>query len=58
MSAGSQASRLLRLYSTADERGYIATDFLVCLTVKCNRDGCDLQFLLQKKIVPPVPLVP
>jgi hypothetical protein len=31
----------MRLYSTANERGYISTDFVVCLSAKCRRDARD-----------------
>ncbi|MDR2172585.1 MAG: hypothetical protein LBP59_20790 [Planctomycetaceae bacterium] len=29
------------MYSTANERGYISTDFFVCLSAKCRRDARD-----------------
>ncbi|MDR2169720.1 MAG: hypothetical protein LBP59_06230 [Planctomycetaceae bacterium] len=29
------------MYSTANERGYISTDFFVCLAAKCRRDARD-----------------
>ncbi|MDR2171855.1 MAG: hypothetical protein LBP59_17055 [Planctomycetaceae bacterium] len=51
---GSQDRRrfaYMRLYSTADDRGYISTDFFVCLSANCRRDGCVLsQFFVTKKL--------
>ncbi|MDR2172476.1 MAG: hypothetical protein LBP59_20235 [Planctomycetaceae bacterium] len=43
----------MRLYSTANERGFVLNRLFVCLAAKCRRDTCDPSddFLLQKIVI-------
>ncbi|MDR2169017.1 MAG: hypothetical protein LBP59_02640 [Planctomycetaceae bacterium] len=45
------------MYSTANERVYISTDFFVCLAANCSRDGCDPSrfFVTKNQSLPPTP---